>query len=55
MYIKPTVGSVVWFPTWDDDFPKEACQMRANSFPEALTAFKKVMQDLYYIASPYEE
>ena len=21
------VGSVVWFPTWDDDFPSAACQM----------------------------
>ena len=24
------VGSVVWFPTWDDEFPTEACRMLAE-------------------------
>ena len=24
--IRREVGSVVWFPTWDDEFPLEACQ-----------------------------
>jgi hypothetical protein len=28
--IQHEVGSVVWFPTWDDEFPTAACQMLAE-------------------------
>lgn len=28
--IQHEVGSVVWFPTWDDEFPAEACQKLAD-------------------------
>jgi hypothetical protein len=28
--VEHEIGSVVWFPTWDDEFPKEACEKLAD-------------------------
>lgn len=28
--IQHEIGSVVWFPTWDDEFPIDACQKLAD-------------------------